>query len=331
MGGYETKRALPAAALSVSVRHRRMRRAFSLAEIMIAIGILGIGMLMVAATFPVGLDQSRIVTEQSIAPNVANEAFARLELMLDEPDSFKRVGVWPPAAALTDSFRQSLRRAVPTGASAVLRNSLLNGGAAGAEAPFNVWLAAPYADGSVPIGGLGTRFYPSVPGQCRVGTTPWVYDWRIPRVSTTPGTAPELTDPAYSWSALYRRPSDTSVQFVVFVNRRSTRWPVMAAPGANSSGNTIVLPLVGPPPYGVTAPAISCSADSFNEGGFIVGANGSISRIKMIDRTQSAMFPQGTLIVDPPVTDFSQLWFIPLDPALGRSPCIAVYSRTFPM
>ena len=42
----------------------KRRLAFSLAEVMIAIGILGIGMLMVAATFPVGLDQSRIVSEK---------------------------------------------------------------------------------------------------------------------------------------------------------------------------------------------------------------------------------------------------------------------------
>ena len=61
----------PSAPLSLSslrisdcgLRIERRRSGFSLAELMIAISIFGVGMLMVATTFPVGIDQARIAAE----------------------------------------------------------------------------------------------------------------------------------------------------------------------------------------------------------------------------------------------------------------------------
>jgi prepilin-type N-terminal cleavage/methylation domain-containing protein len=53
---------------------RRTRRAFSLAELMIATGILGIGMIIVAMAFPVALDQSRVTVETTTSQAVFNEA-----------------------------------------------------------------------------------------------------------------------------------------------------------------------------------------------------------------------------------------------------------------
>lgn len=53
-------------------RHKQL--GFSLAEIMVAIGILGIGLILVAASFPVGMDQHRRMTEKTMARTIANNA-----------------------------------------------------------------------------------------------------------------------------------------------------------------------------------------------------------------------------------------------------------------
>jgi type II secretory pathway pseudopilin PulG len=54
-------------------------RAFSLAELMIAVGILGIGMMMIAMAFPVALDQTRQAVELSTSQLVFNEAVNTLK------------------------------------------------------------------------------------------------------------------------------------------------------------------------------------------------------------------------------------------------------------
>lgn len=56
------------------------RRAFSLMELMIAIVILGIGMVMVATIFPVGIDIARETIEQNMAVAAGDAAFATLKL-----------------------------------------------------------------------------------------------------------------------------------------------------------------------------------------------------------------------------------------------------------
>jgi len=74
------------AIVTVRCRRRRpaigaragVRRAFSLLEIMIAIGILGIGLVMVAAIFPVALDQHRRSTDDVMGNLVAANAEAYL-------------------------------------------------------------------------------------------------------------------------------------------------------------------------------------------------------------------------------------------------------------
>jgi len=57
---------------------RRVRRAFSLLEIMIAIGVLGIGLIMVAAIFPSALEIHRQSIEKSQALDLFNKAEAVL-------------------------------------------------------------------------------------------------------------------------------------------------------------------------------------------------------------------------------------------------------------
>ncbi|MCF7972493.1 MAG: prepilin-type N-terminal cleavage/methylation domain-containing protein [Phycisphaerae bacterium] len=53
---------------------------FSLIEVLLAIATLAVGMLFVGGTFLLGIHFSRLSTEQSIAPVVAEEAFAKMAL-----------------------------------------------------------------------------------------------------------------------------------------------------------------------------------------------------------------------------------------------------------
>jgi len=55
-----------------------VRPAMSLIEIMIAIGILGLGLTMVATIFPLALDQHRISTDHILAADVARRAQSRM-------------------------------------------------------------------------------------------------------------------------------------------------------------------------------------------------------------------------------------------------------------
>jgi prepilin-type N-terminal cleavage/methylation domain-containing protein len=59
-------------------KHRQS--GFSLTEVLLAIATLAIGMLFVGGTFMLGIHFSRLSTEQSIAPVVAEEAFAKMAL-----------------------------------------------------------------------------------------------------------------------------------------------------------------------------------------------------------------------------------------------------------
>ena len=63
----------------MTARHHR-QSGFSLTEVLLAIATLAIGMLFVGGTFMLGVHFSRVSTEQSIAPVVAEEAFAKMAL-----------------------------------------------------------------------------------------------------------------------------------------------------------------------------------------------------------------------------------------------------------
>ena len=62
------------------MRHQRQYKGFSLTEILLAVGTLGIGMLFIAGTFLTGIHFSTIATEQTTAAVAADEAFAKIQL-----------------------------------------------------------------------------------------------------------------------------------------------------------------------------------------------------------------------------------------------------------
>jgi len=61
------------------------RKGFSLTEILLAVGVLAIGMVFVAGVFPAGMVLSTRSAEQTIAAVVADEAFAKIRLISNNP------------------------------------------------------------------------------------------------------------------------------------------------------------------------------------------------------------------------------------------------------
>jgi len=63
------------------------RKGFSLTEILLAMGVLAIGMVFMAGVFPVGITLTTRATERTIAAVVADEAFATIRLLAGDPDA----------------------------------------------------------------------------------------------------------------------------------------------------------------------------------------------------------------------------------------------------
>jgi len=61
-------------------RLQNVNRGFSLTEVLLAVGILSVGMIFIAGVFPVAIHFATIATERSIAAVVADEAFAKIRL-----------------------------------------------------------------------------------------------------------------------------------------------------------------------------------------------------------------------------------------------------------
>jgi prepilin-type N-terminal cleavage/methylation domain-containing protein len=67
-----------------TIGNRQSESGFSLTEVLIAIGLLAVGMLFVAGAFPVSIHFTAVATERTIAPIVADEAFAKLRIYFND-------------------------------------------------------------------------------------------------------------------------------------------------------------------------------------------------------------------------------------------------------
>lgn len=68
------------------MKHKRQTGGFSLTEVLMAVGILAVGMLFIAGVFPVAIHFSTIATERTIAAVAADEAFAKIQLYGFDPN-----------------------------------------------------------------------------------------------------------------------------------------------------------------------------------------------------------------------------------------------------
>jgi hypothetical protein len=85
---------------------RRPRRAFSLVELLLAIFILGIGVISIAALFPAGIIQQRQSVDDMIGPMVAENAMAILRTKVSKEDfgTFDEFGVAAPLPTIVGDW-----------------------------------------------------------------------------------------------------------------------------------------------------------------------------------------------------------------------------------
>jgi prepilin-type N-terminal cleavage/methylation domain-containing protein len=81
----------------VVARPRAGSRGFTLAEMLLAVFILGIGVISIAALFPAGIALQRQATDDTLGPVVAQNAFSTIRSKLSQEDfgSFQDFGVDP--------------------------------------------------------------------------------------------------------------------------------------------------------------------------------------------------------------------------------------------
>jgi prepilin-type N-terminal cleavage/methylation domain-containing protein len=60
--------------------YKRRQSGFSLIEVLLATGILGVGLILIAMVFPVGIKLTGVATERTIGVIAANEAVAKVQL-----------------------------------------------------------------------------------------------------------------------------------------------------------------------------------------------------------------------------------------------------------
>lgn len=68
------------------MKKRDKQFGFSLTEVLIATAILAVGLMMIAMAFPVGVKLTSIATERTIGAVAANEAFAKFQLYIADPN-----------------------------------------------------------------------------------------------------------------------------------------------------------------------------------------------------------------------------------------------------
>jgi hypothetical protein len=155
-----------------------------------------------------------------------------------------------------------------------------------------------------------------------------------------PSTVANVMEPAYTWCTAYRlldTNMDTvpdSVQFFVFVSRRSTATPVVALIDVPPSTNPgvlpqwqIPLPMVTP----ATPKPVEWYANAFSEGQILIsGMTGDMIKIQEIDPINQLLTVDRNLNATAAPITYGFV-FIPVDPNTNRSPVVAVYARTFPL
>ena len=170
------------------------RGGFSLTEMLIATGIMAIGLVLVALIFPVGVKLTTLTTEKTIAAVVADEAFAKIQLY-----GLRDFSEWPSAIQnpvsgspdpdatyeFCDLFKYTTPVEVTAGGDSVWDTGDDSFAAAGPDGIYGT------AD-DIPVNLNEEFFYPSEVSQ---------------------------TGRKYRWSALCRRVDDKDVQVTVVVTR----------------------------------------------------------------------------------------------------------------
>ncbi len=237
--------------MSLATRRRILgRRGFSLIEVLLAIFILGIGIISIGAIFPAAIVQQRQSFDDAIGPVVADNALALLRTRLRQSDfGFAEDFVGNTAAPLDLAF-EAAYGLVNTNAPRVpgdwgwRRPAMLQQNWASPQPNFNGPNPTSPVGGPLPPLPAGTllvfnslvRPNPSslsvLTGQSTLSEVPWNYqafgDLGFPLVTITPqertypqardGAAAAAGSPRYFWECMFRR-FQGRVQVAIFVYR----------------------------------------------------------------------------------------------------------------
>jgi hypothetical protein len=186
-----------------STQHRLA--AFTLIEVLLAIFILGIGVISIAALFPAGIAQQRLSVDDSLGPVVANAAFDVIKSRVRPLDfgTYEEHGLTPNLGTIPGDWtwgRPSYFFApdnvsTPNGSIAVPAGSIsiFNHPNADTTTPEIPWSFALY--GSSP---------PGVPPN--TSTAPFIITQRERYYPIGPtGTSTETARPQYVWDCMFRR------------------------------------------------------------------------------------------------------------------------------
>ncbi|MSR28130.1 MAG: hypothetical protein EXS03_00950 [Phycisphaerales bacterium] len=235
-----------------------MRRAFSLVELLLAVFILGIGIIGISALFPVGIVQQRQASDDIMGPIVADNAMAILRLKLDPKwfggyedfgqSDFVMLPTGVPSLALGITIPGDWRWKRPGSLFSDLGNTAVNelgaidifsglysskqmGGSLGSA--VNMSKAGNESPDGDAGGGAGAALYglpynrslfdpqysPFLPVDTHADTVPVVVVTQSERSYPQPGTAGQgFKKPAYYWDCMFRR-FEGRVQVAIFVYR----------------------------------------------------------------------------------------------------------------
>lgn len=284
---------------SIGARGLRGRRAgFSLAEILIAIGVLGIGLLLVAALFPLGMEQTRTAMVQTVVPLVADGAFGTMRLLCEET----RPREWPDPAAPGGRRQFVLRDEMQKTASVLVDGRRLPNLTDAILLPASGNLrVAPSLNAQLAVAGL--RSYPAASGSA----------------ASTP----------YGWIVLFWNPPgvDGAARIdrleLVFLICRGDADPPMWITARRDADDPRVLYIVGDVRgvYGATA-----VADRLGAGPSLVWANRITGEIRLM--TVTAVDAAGAVVRLEEPAPFAaagdvELWAVPGDRATGLSPVVS--------
>lgn len=209
-------------------RQTRFRRGITLVEMLIAIFILGIGIISIAALFPAGIAQQRLAVDDAMGPVVANNAYALIRSRV-KPSDFGTVeefnvpyqtvpGDWTwlrPAVVYADDPNTTYPDGSPmddTGFYDIFSWNAATG---------NVKSASEYASG---IGGgsgfpqlFGVPYHTDTYGLTPPKVLITQGERYYPQQSQQYGTT-GLTRPQYVWDCMFRR-FEGRIQVAIFVFR----------------------------------------------------------------------------------------------------------------